>query len=211
MCFPDPESLLQIFSEAFPFTPCLPWSSADLECSNSPTNANSDARPSPTGYFPAYCWEISLIDAIILFCWVISKDVHYPCDLFNVWMYSFFHYPVEVNWVSNHLFPNLFDWSFSLIYANPSTYKCACPEVSLPTFASPNCNTTKLSQCFPPPPNQMAVMKRMQFRPGEESARGNKRFWMQSWGLVGWCEFQVLFPPVKCLCNCYPDIYIFTY
>lgn len=155
-----------------------------------------------------------------VFCWfhqgknhhfTASNAVHYPCDLFIALPYLLFWYPVEVNWISNHLFQNFFGWCLTLIYANPSAYKCASPEIPLHTFVSPNCNTTKLLQCFPPPPNHMAAMNRMQFRPREESARGNKRFWMESWGLVGWCEFQVLFPPVKCLCNRYPDIYIFTY
>lgn len=165
-------------------------------------------------------WEMQSYWFGGFFCWlhqgknhhfIASNDVHYPRDLFNVWPYLLLCYPVGVNCISDHLFQNLFDWCLSFIYANPSACKCASPEIPPHVFASPNCNTTKLLQRFPPPPNHMAVTKRMQFRPGEEGARGNKRFWMQSWGLVGWREFQVLFPSVKCLCNCYPDIYIFTY
>lgn len=140
----------------------------------------------------------------------LTSTIHVT-SFFNAWPYLLFCYPVEVNRISNHLFQNLFDWCLSLIYTNPSAYKRASPEIPLCMFSTPNCNTTKLLQCFPAPPNHTAVMRRMQFKPGEESARGNKRFWMQSWGLVGWREFQGLFPPVKCLCNCYPDIYIFTY
>lgn len=52
------------FSEPFPFSPCVPWSSLDVQDSNSLTNENTDAKPSPMHYSPAYRWQTSLIDAI---------------------------------------------------------------------------------------------------------------------------------------------------
>lgn len=123
----------------------------------------------------------------------ISIDAHYPCTIFNVWMCSFFHYPIEVNWESNHLFQNLFGWCWSRIHSNPSPYKWVSPEIPLYVLPLPT-ETQWNNQCFPPPPNLMALMGRMQLRPREESARRNKRFWRQSWGLVCWREFQVFLP-----------------
>lgn len=76
----------------------------------------------------------------------------------------------------------------------PFTIQVSVSRDSSAHVASPNKNTMKQSQCFPPSPSLMALVGRMQLRPREESARRNKRFWMQSWGLVCWCEFQVLLP-----------------
>ena len=138
-----------------------------------------------------YCfaWVCSWLHQSKNHCFTVSDDVRCLCDLFDVWPYLLFCYLVEVNWIPNHLFQNVFDWCLSLMYANPPAYKYASPEVPLHIFASPNGNTTKVSQCFLSPPNHTAVIKRMPFRSREKSARGKKMFWMQSWGLVGWCEF----------------------
>lgn len=144
-------------------------------------------------------------EGTLFFCGT-SIDVHYPHNTFDVCMCSFFHYPIEVNWVSNHLFQNLFDWCWSLIYSNPSPYKWVSPEIALHVLPLPTETQRSNHSAFLHHPTSWLWWGECSWDPERrvpEEIRGS--------GCNLGASYVDMSSKFCFLCNCYPDVYIFTY